>query len=78
MRLGLRTIIQAEDAFDYVLQVRRKLDRSRPSAIFAIWMFVLFQLDAKRLVHGSNGPGENDRPACRALLFYHETVFAGE
>jgi hypothetical protein len=41
-------------------------------------MFVLLQLDTKCLVHGSDRPGENDRPARCALLFYREFVLAGK
>src|ERR1022692_4064488 len=78
MRFGLGTIIQAEDALDYILEIRRKLNRSGASAVVATWMFVLFQLDAKRLVHCSHCPGENDCPARRALFFYREIVFAGK
>ena len=78
MRLRLRTIIQAKDALDHILQFRRKLDRASTSAILAARVVILFQFDAERLIHRSHGSGKNDGPAGCALFLYCEFVLAGK
>ena len=78
MWLGLRTIIQAKDALDHILQFHRKLDGPGAAAIPAGRVLILLQFDAECLVHCSHSPGENDRPASRVLFLYDEFLFAGK
>src|SRR5271156_3034029 len=54
------------------------MDGPGAAAVVAAGMLVFLELDAKCLIHGGDGSGENDGASGRALFFYREFVLTGE
>ena len=60
VRTGHAAIVQTKDSLHDRNQFRRQVDSPNTSAIIAVRMLILHQLDVKRGAEGLDGAGEND------------------
>ena len=78
MRLCLRPVVNAEDAFDYAFELGRNLQHAFSAAISVALKGVKMRLRAKGLAEGTDGAAEYDRAARRFHMHNLQAILSGK